>query len=56
CKDCGTTLFGETSIIGHGKKKHGIENPQCTIHFDECVNTSDKREIALKNCFGNIVG
>ncbi|MCP9261684.1 ATPase ASNA1 [Dirofilaria immitis] len=56
CKDCGITMFDEANIIEHGIKKHGIEDPQCTAHYAACINTSDRREIALKNCFGNILG
>ncbi|VDK69171.1 unnamed protein product [Litomosoides sigmodontis] len=55
CKDCGIILFDETTIVEHGTKKHGVVDPQRTIHYDACINTSDKREIALKNCFDNIL-
>uniref|UniRef100_A0A0R3RMW6 C2H2-type domain-containing protein n=1 Tax=Elaeophora elaphi TaxID=1147741 RepID=A0A0R3RMW6_9BILA len=55
CKDCGIITFGETPIIEHGTKKHGVVDPKRTIHYDACINTSDKREIALKNCFDNIL-
>ncbi|EFO26695.2 hypothetical protein LOAG_01785 [Loa loa] len=56
CKDCGIILFDETTIIEHGARKHDIVNPQRTTHYDACINTSDKRQIALHNCFGNILG
>uniref|UniRef100_A0A1I8EDW7 C2H2-type domain-containing protein n=1 Tax=Wuchereria bancrofti TaxID=6293 RepID=A0A1I8EDW7_WUCBA len=55
CRNCGIVLFDETTIVEHCTKKHGVADPQRTIHYDACVNTSDKREIALKNCFGNIL-
>uniref|UniRef100_A0A915PPJ1 C2H2-type domain-containing protein n=1 Tax=Setaria digitata TaxID=48799 RepID=A0A915PPJ1_9BILA len=55
CKECGITLFGETIIAEHGSEKHGIADPQGSTHYDACANTSDKRETALKNCFGNLL-
>ncbi|CAG9537206.1 unnamed protein product [Cercopithifilaria johnstoni] len=55
CKDCGIILFGETTIIEHDINKHGVVDPQRSIHYDACINTSEKREITLKNCFNNIL-
>uniref|UniRef100_A0A0R3QKR0 C2H2-type domain-containing protein n=1 Tax=Brugia timori TaxID=42155 RepID=A0A0R3QKR0_9BILA len=55
CRNCGIILFDETTIVEHCTKKHGVIDPQRRTHYDACVNTSDKREIALKNCFGNIL-
>ncbi|KAL3994431.1 hypothetical protein ACH3XW_21700 [Acanthocheilonema viteae] len=55
CKECGIVLFGETTVIEHCTKKHGTADPQHTVHYGSCINTSDKREITLKNCFNNIL-
>ncbi|VDN04084.1 unnamed protein product [Thelazia callipaeda] len=55
CRICGLMMFNDGSVSKHIIKEHGIQNPHSGVHYNPCVTTSERTEMALTTCFSDLL-